>query len=87
MIGAGTKPQLSNVFEMSQFTSMGKLLRTLAWVLRFIKNLKSVFITKPLNLEQQVSAIETEDDEQIFDTIRSVPTSCHPSEGPAYVTA
>ena len=70
MISAATKAQLSNVFEMSRFSSKGKLLRTLAWVLRFIKNLKSVVIKKPLNLERQVSATETEDAEKML--IRSI---------------
>ena len=66
MISAATKPQLSYVFEMSQCCSKGKLLRTLAWVLRFIKNLKFVVIKKPLNLKGQVSATKTEDVEKML---------------------
>ena len=48
------------VLQLSSYSTKGKLLRVLSWVLRFINNLKATVQEKSLNLEQQRNVTEME---------------------------
>ena len=50
---------LENVFDIRKYSSKGKLLRTLSWVLRFLDNLKARLSCKSINKENEISADET----------------------------
>ena len=62
MVSSNSKEesQLSNIFDISRFSTRGKLLRTLSWVYRFIQNLKLAVNKKPLNREGTISVTEFE---------------------------
>ena len=80
MVSTGTDPdvQLSNVFDISRFSSKGKLLRTFSWVLRFIQNLKSAVQKTQLNKSNMVSVSETNNAEMIL--IRSIQSRAYRKE-------
>ena len=61
---------LSNVIDISRYSSKGKLLRVFSWVLKFIQNLKSVVNNTQLNNENMVSVSEIENAD--FRIIRSI---------------
>ena len=58
--------QVNNVFDISRFSTRGKLLRTLAWVHRFIDNLKLAVNKKSLNKECIISVTEFNNAETKF---------------------
>ena len=62
--------ELSNVIDISRSSSKGKLLRTIAWVFRFVRNLRAAANNKRLNKENLLSASEIENAE--LHLIRSI---------------
>ena len=62
MVNSGDEipPQINEVLQLSSYSTKGRLLRVLSWVLRFINNLKATVQEKSLNLEQQISVTEME---------------------------
>ena len=49
---------MKEIIKIERFSSKGKLVRTFAWVLRFINNMKSIITNKKLNKDEIVSATE-----------------------------
>ena len=47
-----------NIVDIERFNSKGKLLRTLAWVLRFVDNAKAAINKKSMDKEEIVSTDE-----------------------------
>ena len=62
--------QVNEILDLNQFSSTGKLLRSMAWVLRFIDNIKCKVNCKDANTKNQVSIDELERVENIM--IRSI---------------
>ena len=52
--------QVDKVVDLNRFSTKGKLLRSIAWVLRFIGNLKCKVNNKDINTDNQVSVDELE---------------------------
>ena len=62
--------QVNKILDLSRFSSKGKLLRSMAWVLRFVDNVKCKVNCKDTNTNNQVSIDELERAENIM--IRSI---------------
>ena len=54
----GSQPHIEKVVDLERFSDKGKLLRTMAWVLRFVSNLKRYVNKEELNKEKLVSVTE-----------------------------
>ena len=80
MVSTDTDPdvQLSNVFDISRYSSKGKVLRTFSWVLRFIQNLKAAVQNTQLNKASKLSVSETNNAEMIL--IRSIQSRAYRKE-------
>eukprot|EP00112_Aurelia_sp_Birch-Aquarium-sp1_P002090 Seg1227.8 transcript_id=Seg1227.8/GoldUCD/mRNA.D3Y31 product="hypothetical protein" protein_id=Seg1227.8/GoldUCD/D3Y31 len=66
----GSQPQIDKILDLTRFSSKGKLLRSIAWVIRFVSNLKCKVSNKDSNTGNQVSTDEIARAENIL--IRSV---------------
>ena len=58
--------QVDKVVDLNRFSTKGKLLRSIAWVLRFIGNLKCKVNNKDTNTDNQVSVDELERAENLM---------------------
>lgn len=54
----GSPPRIDEVIKLERFSDKGRLLRTLAWVLRFVSNLKHSVQKEEVNKEKMVSVSE-----------------------------
>ena len=62
--------QVNRIIDLDRFSSKGKVLRSIAWVLRFVDNLKCKVNGKVTNTNKQVSMVELERAESLI--IRSI---------------
>ena len=62
--------QVNKIIDVNRFSSKGKLLHSIAWVLRFVDNLKCKVNSKDKNMSKQVSTDEIERVENFM--IRSI---------------
>lgn len=58
--------QVAQILAFQRFSSKGKLVRTMAWALRYISNLKASLKSQTLNIEDQVSVDEINNAEKIL---------------------
>ena len=64
MVNSGKEEiELGNIIDISRSSSKGKLLCTIAWVLRFVHNINAAVNNKQLNKENILSASEIENAE------------------------
>ena len=73
-----SQPRIDKILDLSRFSTKGKLLRTIAWVMRFVSNLKSAREKSQLNKEEQVSVSEANNAENCL--IRSIQSEAFSSE-------
>ena len=62
--------RIGEVVDIQRFSTKGKLLRTISWVLRFISNLRASLKSQTKNMEEQASVDEINNAEKIL--IRSI---------------
>lgn len=74
----GSQPHIEKVVELERFSDKGKLLRTMAWVVRFVSNLKRSVNKEELNKEKMVSVTEINAAEIIL--VRSIQGEFFPNE-------
>ena len=53
-----SQPRVDKIVELDRFSNKGKLLRTVAWVLRFTSNLKAAIKKDDINREEMVTVSE-----------------------------
>ena len=71
MVNSGKEEiELGNIIDISRSSSKGKLLRTIAWVFRFVQNINAAVNNKQLKKENILSASEIENAEMHL--IRSI---------------
>ena len=63
-------PRLENIIDFDRHSNKGRILRTVAWVLRFVSNLKAAVSKGDINREQIASVSEISQAEMIL--IRSI---------------
>ena len=73
-----TQPHIDNLLELSRFSTKGKLLCTIAWVMSFLSNLKSAEEKGQLNKEVHVSVSQVNNAENCL--IRSIQSEAFSSE-------
>ncbi len=69
---------IKDIIDIEIFSDKGKLMRTFAWVLRFIKNVKSAANKESLNKEAIISVLEMNSAEK--KVIRFIKNECFKNE-------
>ena len=57
---------ITNIVDLQRFSSKRKLIRTIAWMLRFVHNVKAALHKKPNVVEKEVSVNEIESAERLL---------------------
>ena len=80
MLSAESYPQyrIHQILDTSRFSKKGKLLRTIAWIMRFISNLKSAMKKEELSKGENISVSEINEAEIVL--IRSLQSEVFSSE-------
>ena len=57
---------VTNIIDLQRFSSKRRLVRTIAWVLRFVHNVKSALSNKDVNIEKELRVNEIESAERMI---------------------
>ena len=57
---------VTNIIELQRFSSKRRLVRTVAWVLRFVHNVKSAISRKDINIEKELNVNEIDNAERLL---------------------
>ena len=80
MLVSDNKPLISieKVVDMQRFSSKGRLLRCIGWMLRFISNMKSAILKSELNHEFKLTVSEVNEAGNVL--IKSIQNDCFAKE-------
>ena len=72
------QPRIHHIIDISRFGNKNKVLRTIAWIMRFVSNLKSAIRKEELNKEDKIDILEINEAESIL--VRSIQSEEFPAE-------